>query len=69
MIAPAATLIGTVLGTTIGLLSGYFRGLVDDVLSRFVDAVLALPLIVTAILIVTAVGESGTRDADPRSSG
>jgi peptide/nickel transport system permease protein len=61
VIAPAATLIATVLGTTIGLLSGYFRGLFDDVVSRFVDAVLALPLIVSAILIVTAVGQSGPR--------
>ena len=59
VIAPLATLIGTVLGTTLGLITGYLRGVVDDVLSRFVDAVLALPLIVTAILIVTAVGESG----------
>jgi peptide/nickel transport system permease protein len=58
VIAPAATLIGTVLGTTIGRVSGYLRGVVDDVISRFVDAVLSLPLIVTAILIVTAVGRS-----------
>ncbi len=61
VIAPLATLIGTVLGTTLGLVLGYLRGVVDDVVSRFVDAVLALPLIVTAILIVTAVGESGNR--------
>ena len=61
VIAPLATLIGTVLGTTLGLITGYLRGVVDDVMSRFVDAVLALPLIVTAILIVTAVGESGNR--------
>ncbi len=58
LIAPAATLLGTVLGTIIGLITGYFRGVVDDVTSRLVDAVLSLPLIVTAILIVTAVGNS-----------
>lgn len=58
LIAPAATLLGTVLGTIIGLITGYFRGIVDDVTSRLVDAVLSLPLIVTAILIVTAVGNS-----------
>ena len=46
MIAPAATLIGTVLGTALGLITGYFRGLVDDGVSRVVDAILALPLIV-----------------------
>ncbi len=58
LIAPAAVLIGTVLGTILGLITGYFRGIVDDVASRVVDAVLALPLIVTAILIVTALGSS-----------
>lgn len=58
LIAPAATLLGTVLGTMLGLLTGYVRGVFDDVTSRFVDAVLSLPLIVTAILIVTAVGNS-----------
>jgi peptide/nickel transport system permease protein len=60
LIAPAATLLGTVLGTMLGLLTGYLRGVVDDVMSRFIDAVMSLPLIVTAILIVTAVGKSGT---------
>ena len=60
LIAPAATLLGTVLGTILGLVTGYFRGLVDDLASRAIDAVLSLPLIVTAILIVTALGKSGT---------
>lgn len=60
LIAPAATLLGTVLGTLLGLLTGYLRGLFDDVASRFIDAVMSLPLIVTAILIVTAVGQTGT---------
>jgi peptide/nickel transport system permease protein len=60
VIAPAATLLGTVLGTMLGLLTGYLRGTFDDVAGRFIDAVLSLPLIVTAILIVTAVGTSGT---------
>ena len=59
LIAPAATLLGTVLGTVLGLITGYLRGVVDDVVSRFIDAVMSLPLIVTAILIVTAVGKSG----------
>jgi peptide/nickel transport system permease protein len=59
-VAVAATLIGTVLGTSLGLITGYLRGVVDDVTGRFVDAILSLPLIVTAIFIVTAVGKSGT---------
>jgi len=58
-ISALATLIGTVLGTSLGLLTGYLRGVVDDVTSRFIDAILSLPLIITAIFVVTAVGNSG----------
>lgn len=54
LIAPAATALGTVLGTALGLLTGFYRGLVDDVASRVIDAVLALPLVVIAVLIVTS---------------
>jgi peptide/nickel transport system permease protein len=56
--APLATLIGTVLGTGLGLVMGYFRGLPDDVIGRFVEAFLALPLVVTGILGVVALGPS-----------
>jgi peptide/nickel transport system permease protein len=56
--APLATLLGTVLGTALGLVMGYFRGGVDDVVSRFVEAFLALPLVVTGILGVVALGPS-----------
>jgi peptide/nickel transport system permease protein len=56
--APLATLLGTVLGTALGLVMGYFRGAVDDVVSRFVEAFLALPLVVTGILGVIALGPS-----------
>jgi peptide/nickel transport system permease protein len=56
--APLATLIGTVLGTALGLVMGYFRGIVDDVVGRFVEAFLALPLVVTGILGVVALGPS-----------
>jgi peptide/nickel transport system permease protein len=58
--APLATLIGTVLGTMLGLVMGYFRGAIDDVLGRFVEAFLALPLVVTGILGVVALGPSDT---------
>jgi peptide/nickel transport system permease protein len=37
---------------------GYYRGAVDDVLGRFVEAFLALPLVVTAILGAVALGSS-----------
>jgi peptide/nickel transport system permease protein len=57
-IAPLATLLGTILGTAIGLTVGYFRGVVDDTVSRLVDAVLALPLIIVALLALVALGTS-----------
>jgi len=58
--APLATLLGTVVGTAIGLIAGYFRGLVEDVLMRITDAFLALPTIVTALLVLASVGGSTT---------
>jgi peptide/nickel transport system permease protein len=58
IVAPLATLIGTVVGTALGLVMGYFRGAVDEVIGRVVEAFLALPLVVTGILGVTALGPS-----------
>jgi len=58
IVAPLATLIGLIGGTTIGLVAGYHRGLVDDVVSRFVDAFLAFPAVVIALLALTVLGSS-----------
>ena len=58
IISPLATLFGTIVGTMVGLVMGYFRGITDEVISRFVEAFLALPLVVIAILGVTALGSS-----------
>ncbi|HET6847581.1 MAG TPA: ABC transporter permease [Gaiellales bacterium] len=58
VVAPLATLLGTILGTALGLTMGYFRGLVDDVLSRLVEAVLALPLVIVALTVLAATGTS-----------
>jgi peptide/nickel transport system permease protein len=58
IVAPLATVLGTVLGTAVGLVMGYFRGVVDDVLGRFVEAFLALPVVVTAIIASYGLGRS-----------
>jgi peptide/nickel transport system permease protein len=58
IVAPAATLLATVLGTSVGLVTGYFRGVVDDTLSRFIDAFLALPVVIIALLAINALGPS-----------
>lgn len=57
-IAPLATLLSVVGGTVLGLVTGYFRGFVDDALGRVIDAVLALPLIVIAVTAIVALGPS-----------
>ncbi|HEX5556273.1 MAG TPA: ABC transporter permease [Gaiellales bacterium] len=56
VIAPAATALGLVGGTAVGLVTGFYRGWVDDVVSRIVDAFLALPLIVIAVLVLASLG-------------
>jgi peptide/nickel transport system permease protein len=57
-IAPLATLLGALLGTAIGLVTGYFGGWVDHLSGRVLDAVLALPLVIVALLALTALGAS-----------
>jgi peptide/nickel transport system permease protein len=57
-VAPLATLLGIAGGTVLGLVTGYFRGIVDDTISRLVDALLALPLIVIAVTALVALGPS-----------
>ncbi len=57
-VAPLATILGIAGGTTLGLVTGYFRGWVDDTISRVIDAVLALPLIVIAVTALVALGSS-----------
>jgi peptide/nickel transport system permease protein len=56
LIAPVATLLATIFGTALGLITGYLRGIADDTISRVIDAVLAIPLIVLAVTVVSAVG-------------
>jgi len=50
-VAVAAVLVAGVLGTALGLLAGYFRGWVDQLISRVIDAWLALPSLVFAIFL------------------
>jgi ABC-type dipeptide/oligopeptide/nickel transport system permease subunit len=56
--AVVAVVIGCGAGVAAGLAAGFAGGLVDDVLSRFVDALLAFPGILLAIAITNALGPS-----------
>ena len=58
IIAPLAVILSTVLGSALGLVMGYFRGFIDESIARVLEAFLALPLVVLALTIITAVGAS-----------
>jgi peptide/nickel transport system permease protein len=57
-ITPLATLLGTVLGTALGLVMGYLGGAFDIVVGRVVEAVLALPITIVALLFIVALSPS-----------
>lgn len=48
-----ATLIAVALGTGIGLATGYYGGWFDEVVSRFLDMLLAIPALVLALVLLT----------------
>jgi peptide/nickel transport system permease protein len=48
-------LIGAVCGTVVGALTGYFGGIVDDILMRITDALTAFPSILLALVVISVV--------------
>jgi peptide/nickel transport system permease protein len=54
----ASTGIALLLGCILGLLAGYFRGIVDTVLSRFVDMMMAIPAYPLLVLLLFMLGQS-----------
>jgi peptide/nickel transport system permease protein len=52
--------LGFVTGVSLGAIAGYRRGIVDDVVMRLTDMVLAFPLIVLAMAIAAVLGASLT---------
>ena len=57
--APLATFSAYILGILMGLVAGYYRGWIDDVLSRVSDMILSFPVLVLYIIIISTVGASG----------
>lgn len=53
-----AVVIAIALGVPLGLLAGYFGGVLDAVISRFTDALLAVPFLVLAIALAAFLGPS-----------
>ncbi|MFC6277207.1 ABC transporter permease subunit [Psittacicella hinzii] len=51
-------LISSCIGVTLGLIAGYFGGILDIVISRFVDIIMSLPSLLVAIAVVAVLGPS-----------
>ncbi len=52
------TAIGVVIGVPLGLLSVYFRGWLDDIIMRFMDALVVFPSLLVAVGLAAAMGSS-----------
>ncbi|HEX2785451.1 MAG TPA: ABC transporter permease [Ilumatobacteraceae bacterium] len=53
LVAPAGAVLGVLFGTILGMIMGYLRGWVDLLLSRIIEALLALPVVLIGLLILT----------------
>jgi peptide/nickel transport system permease protein len=58
IVALLATGISLVIGVTMGLIAGFYRGKLDTFISRVVDIVLSLPVLLLAIGLAAACGAS-----------
>lgn len=59
-LAAAATILGLVLGIAVGLVSAYSRNVLDDILMRIMDVILAFPQIMLALVAIATVGPNPT---------
>ena len=58
VVAGIAIFISGAIGATLGIAAGYFGGWVDSLLMRLVDISLSIPIILMALVLVTALGAS-----------
>lgn len=54
-IAFAITIFAAAIGLSIGLIAGFFGGIVDNIIMRFIDFILVLPFLMLVIVFVTIV--------------
>ena len=49
-------MVAGIIGIILGLIAGYFGGIVDSVIMRIMDGMLAFPYILLAIILMTVLG-------------
>jgi peptide/nickel transport system permease protein len=59
-----SSFVGSTLGAVLGVASAYFGGRIDDWIQRFMDVLLAFPIIVLALVVVAAVRSAVFFDID-----
>ncbi len=60
VLAPLSVAASFILGMVLGLPSGYFGGWIDEVIMRLLDAIMAFPIILLYMIIISAIGASAT---------
>lgn len=55
-VALVVVTVSGVIGVTLGLVAGFFRGLIDESIMRFIDVLFAFPAILLALVIITILG-------------
>lgn len=50
--------LGALPGIALGVVAGYYGGMIDTLVSRFIDAMLAFPSILLALVVIAALGPS-----------
>ena len=58
IVALITLIVGGVIGVTLGLVAGWYGGWTDEIIMRLVDVMLSLPLILVALVLVVALGQS-----------
>jgi len=58
VVALITLIVGGVIGVTLGLIAGWYGGWTDEAIMRLVDVMLSLPLILVALVLVVALGQS-----------
>jgi peptide/nickel transport system permease protein len=56
LLSLCGTFLGLIIGAIVGLFSGYVRGWLDDILQRFLEALISIPFLVLALIAIVAAG-------------